>query len=160
MKATIEPMEIDDIIEFIEDMDAVLTLRPQPGDGSPEIAWGDVFFYYSPTGRVPARTQPFATIITKNYPGDDRSGLDRAGAFRLNIDAGPEMSRRWTGREPREATDEDDPSRIDTVIAHPVYGTSGWLAVVNPGADTRTAVGELLRHAHERARARYDRRAG
>jgi len=59
-------MTIDDIIDFVEGLDDVLTLRPVPGDGSPEISWGDTFFYYSPDGVVPTTTQPFATIVTKN----------------------------------------------------------------------------------------------
>src|SRR5690606_14238046 len=86
---TLELMTIDEIIGYLTTLDGVLPLRPGPGDGSPEIAWGDTFFYYAPDGEVPARTQPFATIVTKNYPGDERSQLDRPGNFRLNISAGP-----------------------------------------------------------------------
>ncbi|WP_229481522.1 DUF6194 family protein, partial [Mycolicibacterium mageritense] len=76
-------MTVQELIDLIGAMDGVLVLQPQPGDGSPEIAWGDVFFYYAPDGVVP-KTQPFATIITKDYPGDDACRLDRPGAFRLN----------------------------------------------------------------------------
>jgi hypothetical protein len=46
------------------------------------------------------------------------------------------------------------------VIAHPVYGTLGWLAVVNPGPRTEAAVRELLDAAYRLARARHERRAG
>ena len=52
-----------------------------------------------------------------------------------------------------------DPSEVDTVIAHPVYGSLGWLAVVNPGVRTKDTVQELLRAAHQAARTRYERRA-
>ncbi len=139
-----------EIIEYVGGLDGVLTLRPVPGDGSPEISWGDTFFYYAPDGVVPA-TQPFATIVTKDYPGDETSRLDRPNAFRVNVAAGREAFTRWTAHPPGE-TD-------DTVIAHPVYGTLGWLAVVNPGPKTTTALRELLRTAHGLARARYERRA-
>ncbi|NEW39916.1 hypothetical protein GV794_06805 [Nocardia cyriacigeorgica] len=153
-------MTIDEIIDFVAGLDGVLTLRPGPGDGSPEIAWGDSFFYYSPSGVIPTTTQPFATIVTKNYPGDEASDLDRPDAFRVNIAAGKESFTRWTGHAPREADTDADFAATDTVLAHPVYGTVGWLAVVNPGQRTGETVRELLREAYDRARSRYDRRTG
>jgi hypothetical protein len=157
---TLEHMTMDEIVTFIGSLEGVLTLKPVPGDGSPEISWGDMFFYYAPDGAVPARTQPFATVVTKNYPGDDASRLDRPDAFRVNVSAGKEAFVRWIGREPREpATTDVDPSTVDTVIAHPVYGTVGWLAVVNPGPRTDGPIRELLRDAYDVARSRYQRRA-
>ena len=152
-------MRIEEIVEAIEALGGVLTLRPQPGDGSPEISWGDLFFYYAPDGDVP-RTQPFATIVTKDHPGDEGSRLDRPGAFRLNVAAGSTEFRRWTGRDPRQpATDDPDPSTPDVVIAHPVYGELGWLVVVDPGPRTESTVRDLLRTAHHAARTRRERRA-
>ncbi|NDV07096.1 hypothetical protein GXW84_21695 [Rhodococcus sp. IEGM 248] len=151
-------MTMDDIIDFVEGLGDVLTLRPAPGDGSPEISWGDTFFYYSPDRIVPDRTQPFATIVTKNYPGDESSGLDRAGAIRVNIHAGKEAFIEATGHAPREQG-LADAGAPDTVIVHPVYGPLAWLAVIDPGSRTGTVVRELLRGAHTLARSRYERRA-
>jgi hypothetical protein len=151
-------MSIDEIIEYIDALGGVLTLKPRPGDGSPEISWGDVFFYYAPDGVVP-KSQPFATIVTKDYPDDRTSRLDRPEAFRLNISAGAAEFLQWTGHEPREpATPDIDPSSADVVIPHPVYGSLGWLSVVNPGPRTATPIQDLLRTAHDRARTRYQRR--
>jgi hypothetical protein len=48
----------------------------------------------------------------------------------------------------------------DTLFAHPVYGSLGWLAVVNPGPRTVSDVEQLLRSAYELARSRAERRAG
>lgn len=159
MNVTLEHMSIDEITAFLEELGGVLTLRPQPGDGSPEISWGDTFFYYAPDGAVPTATQPFATVVTKDYPEDRASRLDRPGVFRLNVAAGREAFVSWTGREPREAADPDaDPSAADVVAAHPVYGGLGWLAVVDPGPRTGEAARELLRTAHGLARSRYRRR--
>jgi len=73
---------MDEIISFVDGLDGVLTQRAHSGDGSPEIAWGDTFFYYAPDGVVSRTTQPFATIVTKNYPGDESSRLDRPEVFR------------------------------------------------------------------------------
>lgn len=158
---TLEDMTIDEIIEYLGAHDGVLIQQPRPGDGTPEIAWGDAFFYYAPDGAVPANTQPFATLVTKNYPGDDRSRLDRPGVFRVNIHVGTELFTTWTGRAPRDPEPAStDPAVTDTVIAHPVYGKLGWLAVVAPGPRTAETVRELLEIAHDRARARTHRRSG
>ena len=153
-------MTIDEITECLEALGGVLTMKPGPGDGSPELAWGDAFFYYAPDGVTPKNTQPFATIVTKDYPGDESSRLNRPDTFRVNVFAGKEAFVRWTGRAPRDpATGDVDPSVADVVVAHPVYGELGWLAVVNPGPRTEETVRELLRTAHHLARARNERRA-
>ncbi|KPH99524.1 hypothetical protein OV450_5237 [Actinobacteria bacterium OV450] len=178
-------MTIDEIIDFMGGFEGVLAVRPVPGDGSPEISWGDTFFFHAPDGAVPAATQPFATIVTKDHPGDTGSRLDRPDAFRVNVAAGRREFVRRTGRAPQDAADDGDPTggdptggdptggrstgarftggdpaADDTVTAHPVYGSLGWLAVVNPGLRTDGTLRELLRQAHDLARARYERRTG
>ena len=153
-------MSMDEVIAYVESLGGVLTLRPLPGDGSPEASWGDAFLYYAPDGVVPS-AQPFATVVTKDYPGDESSRLDRSGAFRVNVAAGRDEFRRWTGADPREAAPSGvDPSTPDVVIPHPVYGCLGWLAVVDPGPRTEDALRDLLRTAHSLARARAERRSG
>lgn len=151
-------MTPDDIIEFLDGLANVLIVRPGPGDGSPEISWGDTFFYYSGDGATPGSAQPFATIVTKNYPGDEASRLDRHGAFRVNVAAGRAEFIRHVGRSPRENDSAPiDYGTDDTVLPHPLYGSAGWLAVVNPGVHTEQVTRDLLRAAHDRARAHYER---
>ena len=150
-------MSIDDIIDHVTGLGGVLVLRPQPGDGSPEISWGDVFFYYAPTGKVPA-TQPFATIVTKDYPDEPASWLDRPGAFRLNIAASAAESREITGLDPRHSAQDSDPSTPDTWFPHPVYGRGGWLSVINPAERTAAKALGLLEAAHQTARVRSEHR--
>lgn len=147
-------MTTAEIIEYVSGLGGVLTLRPVEGSEWPELSWGDTFFYYAPDGVVPTTGQPFATIVTKDYPDDRSSHLDRPDTFRVNIAAGKDAFTEWTGRGPADG----DASIVDTVIAHPVYGTAGWLAVVNPGERTDATVRELLRTAHDRARTRLERR--
>ncbi len=77
---------MDEIVGRVSGWEGVLTLRPGPGDGSPEISWGDVFFYVAPDGEVP-NGQPFATVVTKDQPGEPSAGLDRPGAFRSSVRA-------------------------------------------------------------------------
>lgn len=153
-------MNMDEIIDFVTGLGDVLVMRPQPGDGSPEISWGDTYFYYTADGATPSAVQPFATIVTKDYPDDRASRLDRPGAFRVNIAAGTTEFTRWTGRTPREtANAQVDYAVDDAVLPHPVYGTAGWLAVVNPGLNAGAATRDLLRTAYHRARSRHERHA-
>ena len=151
-------MTRDDIVAFVIGLGSVAAQTAADGDGSPDIAWGDTFFYYSPGGSVPAATQPFATIVTKNYPGEESAGLDRPGAFRVNIAAGRELFTEYTGHAPRDTPSATSETGEDTVTAHPTYGSQGWLAVVNPGTQTDAAVRDLLRHAWDAARGRFERR--
>ncbi|KFZ78132.1 hypothetical protein ED92_34145 [Amycolatopsis sp. MJM2582] len=143
-------MTIEEIIGLVSGLDGVLTLTPGRCDEWPELSRGDAFFYYSPDGVVPTNVQPFATIVTKNYPGDETSRLDRPDTFRVNIHAGKKEFARDLGQNPADT---------DVLIAHPVYGNAGWLAVVNPASNTETATRELLETAYRLARARYERRA-
>ena len=147
-------MDIEEISDYVASLEGVLTLRPQPGDGAPEISWGDVFFYYAPEGRVP-NGQPFATVVTKDYPDEPGWTQGRPGAFRLNIAAADDVAK--AGTSDRAGT-LPDPGTADTWTAHPVYGQLGWIAVVNPGERTGDEALSLLRAAHTRARARYERR--
>jgi hypothetical protein len=141
---------VDEFVAYVEGLGGVLTLRPGPGDGSPEIAWGDAFFYYAPDGVVP-KSQPFATVVTKDYPGEPSSGLDEPGAFRVNLAAGAADFQKWAAQSPTITT--------DTILPHPVYSSLNWLCVVNPGPRATADLQGLLRSAHDLARARYDRRA-
>ena len=149
-------MEIEEITELVSSWDGVLTLQPRPGDGSPEISWGDVFFYVAPDGAIPSG-QPFATPVTKDYPDDRTSRLDRPHAFRLNIAATKDVRRRLTSQD-AQADVPLDPSAADVLVPHPVYGDLGWVAVVNPAERTHTEVLALLEAAHAAAHARWQRR--
>jgi len=109
----------------------VLTLRPQRGDGTPEISWGDVFFYYAPDGQLP-KTQRFATIVTKDYPDEPGSGLDRADAYRLNIFAGAAEFRAVTGRGPCERTPPD------SAPSTPTSSSRTLCTATSPGSPSST----------------------
>ncbi|MHA7208856.1 DUF6194 family protein [Arthrobacter sp. MDT1-65] len=147
-------MGMAEILEEIRRYDGVLELAPREGDDAPQIAWGDHFFYYSADGTVPRNTQPYATIVTKDYPDDTRSDLDAEGRWRLNIHVGSTRARQLIG----DSAADRDFSEVDTILPHPVYGRLGWIAIVNPGGRTQAAVLDLLRDAHEDARRRAERR--
>lgn len=139
-------MDIDQILDHVELLDGILILAPAEGSAFPEIAWGDWFFYYAPDGQVPTNTQPFATIVTKDYPDDTTSRLV-GGRWRVNLHVG------------RDAVPDapTDPAETDAVLRHPVYGDLGWVCVITPDERTSATVVELLDSAHADARRRWDR---
>ncbi len=142
-----------EIVDTVNDFEGVLVVIPGEGSDSPELAWGDAFFYYAPDGVMPERTQPYGTIVTKNYPGDEESRLDEPGRFRVNIHVGRD-------RAPQIVDRDATPADADVFVSHPLYGAAGWVSVVNPAASTSEQVISLLHDAHEAARARASRRSG
>jgi hypothetical protein len=144
-------MSMEQIIATVRGFDGALVVVPGPGGDSPEIAWGDAFFYYAPDGRTPRSTQPYGTIVTKNYPDDTACDLDPPGRWRVNVQVGRTALPELLG-------ERHDPATADVVLPHPVYGSLGWICVVNPGERTTGTVVRLLREAHEAARVRAARR--
>lgn len=143
---------MNQIIDAVSEFEGVLVVIPGEGSDSPELAWGDAFFYYAPDGVMPERTQPYGTIVTKNYPDDEESRLDEPGRFRVNIHVG----RR---RAPQIVNEDAGPADADVFVSHPLYGTAGWVSVVNPATSTSERAMSLLRDAHDAARARASRRS-
>lgn len=149
---------MEQLLRTIRNFDGVLELAPTEGSVFPEIAWGDHFFYFAPDGKIPDRVQPYATIVTKDYPGDTLSNLDPAGRWRVNIHVGKARFTELTGEARRRAAPRNF-SEADVILPHPVYGALGWIAVVNPSDQTTSTIVALLREAHENAKQRASRRA-
>lgn len=151
-------MSMQQILDTVRNFDGVLELAPTEGSEFPEIAWGDHFFYYSPDGQIPQRTQPYATIVTKDYPDEAGANLTPPGRWRLNIHVGSAAFTELTGEAPKHAALPTDSSVADVLLAHPVYAAQGWIAIVNPAEHTTATAIALLREAHENARRRAIRR--
>lgn len=152
-------MEMDQVLTDIRTFEGMLELAPTAGSPYPEIAWGDHFFYYAPDGQVPQREQPYATIVTKDYPDDSACALDAPGRWRLNIHVNRRRFVAVIGEEPRAAGDPADWTVTDVLLPHPIHRDRGWIAVVNPGRRTWSLGLELLREAHDAARRRAERRS-
>ncbi|WP_323095424.1 DUF6194 family protein [Intrasporangium sp. YIM S08009] len=158
-------MSMDEVLDVIRSLDGVLVLSPEPGSTFPEVAWGDHFAYYAPDGVVPA-TQPFATLVTKDYPDDVASRLDAPSRWRLNVHVGAHTFEELVGESPRAFGERSaagaafDFAAVDAVLPHPVYGSLGWVAVVTPGERTLALALGLVRDAHADARRRATRRHG
>ncbi|WP_394553062.1 DUF6194 family protein [Agromyces sp. MMS24-JH15] len=139
-------MEMQEIIEVVRGFEGALVFVPEAGGPYPEIAWGDAFCYFAPDGVMPERTQPYATIVTKDYPDDERSRLDEPGRFRVNLHVGRD-------RAAELAAEDADPAEADAFAPHPLYGAAGWVSVVNPSTRTAEQVLALLRDAHDQRAA-------
>ena len=152
-------MSLEQILSEIRTYDGLLELAPLPGSEHPEISWGDFFFYYAPDGQVPRNRQPYATIVTKNYPDDTRSRLDAEDRWRLNIHVGPQVFTELLGYRPDQLVESGvDYSATDVFLPHPLYGAYGWVCDVNPGNATIDRALGALRAAHLVDRRRVERR--
>lgn len=151
-------MSMNRLLDTVRAFDGVLELAPAKGSAFPEIAWGDHFFYYAPDGQVPEREQPYATIVTKNYPDDARCDLDHPDRWRLNIHVGTDAFVELTGENPHAEATPRDYTAADVVLPHPVYRAQGWVSIINPGASTHALAAALLGQAHEDAQRRAERR--
>jgi len=150
-------MRVDEVRQRMAAYDGVLVLAPEKGDGTPEIAWGDLFFYYAPDGEVPAG-QPFATVTTKDYP-DEPSWSTGPGSWRVNIGVGATTFETLLGYRPRDSPPcAPDVVPPDTVVANPSYAALAWVSVVDPGERTSRVVLEQLDAAYDAAQRRAQRR--
>ncbi|MFC7715911.1 DUF6194 family protein [Nonomuraea recticatena] len=126
---------------------------------APRDLLGDFFFYYAPDGEVPRNRQPYATIVTKDYPDDVESRLDAPDRWRLNIHVGSQLFTDLLGYPPESIEESTvDFSETDTFLPHPLYGAYGWVAVVNPGSRTTTRALAALHEAHLADQRRVERR--
>jgi len=149
----------DEIIQFATNLAGVRVLTASETGGAPEIAWGDSFFYYDPDRDIPDESFPFATIVTKDYPGfDEASNVNRPDVFRLNISVGRRRFTALFGHQPAqhgEHSADFDYTAVDTVFPHPVYAKQGWVSILNPGERAADQARALIAESHDRAAARH-----
>jgi hypothetical protein len=149
-------MDQGGIIQYMTDtFTGIDLLRPSDGPGA-----GDTFIYFDPQrDRDPARSMPFATIVTKDYGEfDNTSHLDRPDVYRLNIGVSRGTFRAVTGYSPDEfdahAADYDF-AALDRLMPHPLYATQSYVCILNPSPATFETLKPLLAEAYERAAARH-----
>jgi hypothetical protein len=153
----------DDVLELVRTLPDIHLFTAGEADGAPEIAWGDSFVYYDPSGRGEGmERQPFATIVTKDYEGwDTASALNRPGVYRVNVAVGRDIFQAMFGHAPADHAAHEaeyDYTALDRFLPHPVYAGQGWVSVLNPEASARQ-LQSLLAQAHARAAERHRRRA-
>ena len=154
-------MTQDEIRQHLGANSAVHTQIAAEGDGSPQIAWGDTFFFIRGQDGKPGN-MPFTTLVTKDYDGfDSDSRLNRGGLYRLNIEVGKGRFEQLFGFKPAalaEHRDRFDFTALDVVFPHPLYGPHGWVSIINPLRE-REAVIALLDFSRNRALEKTSARA-
>ena len=126
---------------------------------------GNSFFYYGPDGKIPERTFPFATLVTKD-DYDTVSNLNRPDVCRLNIGLKKETYVALLGEPPKAPGDSGvidtghDFTALDELMPHPIYGHLCWVCVLNPGATTFPTVQTLLAEAYGEAVRKQEKRGG
>jgi hypothetical protein len=153
----------EEIIQFVLGLPGAEAVVAGEANGAPEVSWGDTFFFYNPDGDIPAnRRFPFATIVTKDYPGfDTASDLNRPGVFRVNIALDRQTFLDLFGHLPAAHAEHQGSygySALDRLVPHPVYAGQAWVSILNPGEVTTAQVTSLLTGAHTRAARRHHRR--
>jgi len=126
---------------------------------------GNSFFYYGPDGKIPEKTFPFATLVTKD-DYDTVSNLSRPSVCRLNIGLAKDTFVSLLGAPPKAPGESGiidtghDFTALDQVMPHPIYGHMCWVCVLNPGTATWGTVQTLLAEAYGRVARKQDKDAG
>jgi len=116
-------------------------------------AGGDLFAIHDPDSDYEQQPrQGWATVVTSNAD-HSASLLDRPGVYRLNIGLPRDRF-----RELIDPTAEQDPTTMDVLLPHPIYGGQNWVCVLNPD-QTWPFAKQLLADAHAFAVRKYDNAA-
>ena len=145
--------------------------------------WGETSLFYNPLGVLKRGAYCF-TFKESDGENDASSKLNRDEvAFRLNFKISKASFLEKFGepslpeRPPKgciitlKSGSEYDPTALDTLIPHPVYGWMSWVSVINPSDKTITSLIEdglfgesytdaVNRHDSNRSVIQYKARAG
>ena len=150
-------MTQDEIRRYLGANESVQVQIAASGDGSPEMAWGDTFFYEVDKNGE-AKKMPFTTIVIKDYEGyDGDSMLNRGGLYRLNIEVGKEKVEELFGFNPKELGNHRsafDFAVMNQLFPHPLYGPNGWVSIISPTNQSKDTVNALLDFSLQRALSR------
>jgi hypothetical protein len=114
---------------------------------------GDLYAIYDPDQDYEQRPRHgWATVVTSDAH-DSASDLDRPGVYRLNIGLPRDRF-----REVLDPAARQDPTALDVLLPHPVYGRQNWVCVLNPDRTWPTAL-RLLGDAHAFAARKHDNAA-
>jgi hypothetical protein len=116
-------------------------------------AWGEESYFYNPDGQLP-RGVYFATLKNKDGDNDKASNLDRDSVFRLNFDISKITFEKVLGERPTRPSaggvvnTGHDFTRLNTLLAHPVYAWMAWVCVLNPETDMLRDLAPLLNESY------------
>ena len=130
----------------------------------PESYYGERAIFYNPEGSAPLGVL-VASVKDYDGPNDKSAELSRPGVYRLSFCITPEtFIRRFGGvpaRPPKGGVIElagYEPTRLNTLMPHPVYGWMHWLQILSPTAAAVESLRPLIGESLELARSRWRRR--
>lgn len=74
-----------------------------------------------PVGQVPCNGQPYATIVTKDYPDSAQSRLGDGDRWRLNVQVESAVFTHLLGYPPEQIE--------GLFLPHPLYWPCGWVCM-------------------------------
>lgn len=135
-------------------------------------AWGETSLFYNPQNLFERGTY-CVTFKEKDGANDSASALNREEVdFRMNFKINKEtfLSRFQETSLPKrppkghviqlQSGSAYDPTVLDTLIPHPVYGWMGWVSITNPSANSVREIldGGLLDESYQHAVASYEKK--
>ena len=135
-------------------------------------AWGETSLFFNPNGTLKRGTYCI-TFKEKDGDNDFSSALDRHEVeFRMNFKISkptflshfnePSLPLRPAKGKITELNSGRvyDPTVMDTLIPHPVYGWMSWVSIINPSEESIAAIVEagLLDESYELAKEGYKKR--
>eukprot|EP01031_Cornospumella_fuschlensis_P038421 gene38421-46697_t len=135
-------------------------------------AWGETSLFYNPNGLLKRGTYCI-TFKEKDGENDSASALNREEVdYRMNFKVTKEtfLSRFKEPSLPARPSKGGiitlksgrtyDPTVLDTLIPHPVYGWMGWVSIINPSERTITDIlgSGLLEESYLHAVSGYSKR--
>jgi hypothetical protein len=129
-----------------------------------ERYWGERAIFHNPGGVAPLGVI-FAAIKDHDGPNDRSAKLSRDGVYRFAFGIPPDTFARRFGEIPARpakggviAHPGYDPTRIDELMPHPVYGWMSWVQILAPTAARFESLSPLLGESLDLVRAKWKRR--
>jgi hypothetical protein len=148
-------MNIEDIANDIQSLDSAVVF---------DSNWGERALFYNP-GKVLKKGIYIATFKERDGANDSASNLNRGGLYRLNVGLSKSSYFKLFGPTPaRPAAGHivntgHDFTTLDLITPHPVYGWMGWIAVINPAAQTYASLRPYLIESLTLAKTKFAKRA-
>ena len=150
------------MIEPRELLEWVLSLDP---DLRRERYYGEDAVFYNPGAEAPLG-RIVAAVKHGDGPNDRAARLSRPGVYRFAFAVSAETFARRFGPPPERPPkggvvelDGYDPTRLNTLMPHPVYGWMSWVQVLSPRATQFAALRPLVAESLGLARAKWDHSA-
>lgn len=147
------------MIDSEELLRGVLALDP---DLRRERYYGEDAVFYNPGASAPLG-RIVAAVKHGDGPNDRAARLSRPGVYRFAFAVRPEtFARRFGPAHARPAKggvvelDGYDPTRLNALMPHPVYGWMNWVQVLSPTPARYAALRPLVAESLGLARAKWD----